>query len=143
MQFAAPVVRGLPRGLAAAAELEATAQFNAHRRDFDRKALRNDSDPPPAVPDIPQISRAAPGSGAALGRPDGEGPRRRHGSGRSGRPSAKRYEASFARFASVFPDVFYVSERGRYLPRRFAGQGTPAERGLSQRDGLLARRLRR
>ena len=27
-----------------------------------------------------------------------------------------RYEASFARFASVFPDAFYVSERGRYFP---------------------------
>ena len=33
-------------------------------------------------------------------------------------PAAERarYEASFARFASVFPDVFYVSERGRYFP---------------------------
>ena len=28
----------------------------------------------------------------------------------------KRYEASFERFASVFPDDFYVSERGRYFP---------------------------
>jgi Protein of unknown function (DUF1592)/Protein of unknown function (DUF1588)/Protein of unknown function (DUF1587)/Protein of unknown function (DUF1585)/Protein of unknown function (DUF1595) len=27
-----------------------------------------------------------------------------------------RYEAAFARFASVFPDAFYVSERGRYFP---------------------------
>ena len=33
-------------------------------------------------------------------------------------PAAERtrYEASFARFASVFPDVFYVKERGRYFP---------------------------
>ena len=27
-----------------------------------------------------------------------------------------RYEASFAGFASVFPDTFYVKERGRYFP---------------------------
>jgi hypothetical protein len=27
-----------------------------------------------------------------------------------------RYEAAFARFASLFPDAFYVSERGRYFP---------------------------
>src|SRR5262249_1574698 len=27
-----------------------------------------------------------------------------------------RYEAEFARFASVFPDAFYVRERGRYFP---------------------------
>ena len=26
------------------------------------------------------------------------------------------YEESFARFAKVFPDGFYVSERGRYFP---------------------------
>jgi hypothetical protein len=27
-----------------------------------------------------------------------------------------RYEASFARFSSVFPDAFYIRERGRYYP---------------------------
>ena len=27
-----------------------------------------------------------------------------------------RYETAFARFAAVFPDAFYVSERGRYFP---------------------------
>ena len=28
----------------------------------------------------------------------------------------EQYEAAFARFAAVFPDFFYVSERGRYFP---------------------------
>src|SRR4029450_12121330 len=27
-----------------------------------------------------------------------------------------RYEAAFARFSSVFPDAFYVRERGRFYP---------------------------
>jgi hypothetical protein len=27
-----------------------------------------------------------------------------------------RYEAAFARFCAIFPDAFYVSERGRYFP---------------------------
>ncbi len=33
-------------------------------------------------------------------------------------PAGRRaeYEAAFARFAAVFPDFFYVSERGRYFP---------------------------
>ena len=33
-------------------------------------------------------------------------------------PAAQRarYEAAFSRFASVFPDAFYISERGRYFP---------------------------
>src|SRR5262249_47820321 len=28
----------------------------------------------------------------------------------------ERYEAAFGRFAAVFPDAFYVSERGPYFP---------------------------
>ena len=28
----------------------------------------------------------------------------------------ERYEAAFARFCAVFPDAFYISERGRYFP---------------------------
>ncbi|WP_202973948.1 DUF1592 domain-containing protein [Fimbriiglobus ruber] len=31
----------------------------------------------------------------------------------AGEPERKRYEAAFERFCSVFPDAFYVSERGR------------------------------
>ena len=33
-------------------------------------------------------------------------------------PAAQRsrYQAAFARFANVFPDTFYVTERGRYFP---------------------------
>ena len=67
------------------------------------------------MPDIPQICRAAPGSGAALGRAVGESS---PGGSRSGgsRRRAQRYEASFERFASVFPDEFYITERGRYFP---------------------------
>ena len=38
-----------------------------------------------------------------------------HGSG-GPRRRACRYEASFARFAAVFPDNFYVKERGRFFP---------------------------
>jgi hypothetical protein len=27
-----------------------------------------------------------------------------------------RYEASFAKFSDVFPDAFYIRERGRFYP---------------------------
>ena len=83
-------------------------QFAAHRRDSDPKALRNDTDPPPVVPEIPKYpglhQEAAPRWAALIA----ESPRRRSRSGGSGR-RARRYEASFARFASVFPDAFYVT----------------------------------
>lgn len=34
-----------------------------------------------------------------------------------------RYEAAFARFAEVFPDAFYISERGRYFPDNTRDKG--------------------
>ena len=42
-----------------------------------------------------------------------------------------RYEAAFAKFSSIFPDTFYVRERGRFYPDDYGRQGTAAERGLS------------
>ena len=51
-----------------------------------------------------------------------------------------RYEAAFARFSAVFPDTFYVKERGRFYPDAVGRQGPPAERRLPQRDGLHPRR---
>ena len=53
MQFAAPVVRGLPAGSQPLLNWK-LQQFALHRRDFDPDALRNDTDPPPAVPEIPK-----------------------------------------------------------------------------------------
>jgi hypothetical protein len=114
MQFAAPIVRGLPAGSQPLLNWKLKA-FAAHRRDSDPNDLRNDTDPPPEVPTIPRypgLHREAAPRWAALSAkaragdldlvvPAGERP---------------RYEASFARFASVFPDAFYVKERGRYFP---------------------------
>ena len=114
MQFAAPVVRGLPAASQPLLNWK-YLQFNSHRRDFDPAALRNDTDPPPVVPEIPRFPglhrEAAPHWAAVMAK------------ARAGDPDLvvpaaerSRYEASFARFASVFPDTFYVKERGRYFP---------------------------
>jgi mono/diheme cytochrome c family protein len=114
MQFAAPVVRGLPPGSQPLLNWK-LRQFNLHRREFDPLALRNDNEPEAAIPNIPRYpglhQEAGPRWAALMAR------------GRWGDedlivPAAQRtrYEAAFARFASVFPDVFYVSERGRYFP---------------------------
>jgi hypothetical protein len=113
-QFAAPVVRGLPPGSQPLLNWKLRA-FNLHRNESDPAALRNDTDKPATAPQIPGYpglhQEAAPRwaaltARARLGDPDLVVP----ASERS------RYEASFARFASVFPDVFYVKERGRYFP---------------------------
>jgi hypothetical protein len=114
MQFAAPRVAGLPPGSQPLLNWK-LRQFNLHRREFDPHALRNDGGPEPAVPPPPRYpglhQDAAPRWSALLARA-------RAGDQDLIVPAGERarYEASFARFASVFPDVFYVSERGRYFP---------------------------
>jgi len=114
MQFAAPVVKGLPAGSQPLLNWKLLA-FNSHRRNSDPAALRNDTDPPPVVPEIPKYpglhGEAAPRwaaltAKARAGDPDLVVPAKQRA----------RYQAAFARFASVFPDVFYVKERGRYFP---------------------------
>jgi hypothetical protein len=114
MQFAAPVVRGLPAGSQPLLNWKLFA-FAAHRRESDPKDLLNDTDPAPPVPEIPKYpglhQEAAPrwaalSAKARAGDPDLVVPA----------AERSRYQASFARLASVFPDAFYVKERGRYFP---------------------------
>jgi hypothetical protein len=113
MQFAAPVVKGLPPGSQPLLNWK-LLEFASHRRDSDPKDLRNDTDPPAVVPEIPKYpdlhQEAAPrwaalSAKARAGDADLVVPAAQH----------RRYEAAFARFASVFPDTFYVTERGRYF----------------------------
>jgi mono/diheme cytochrome c family protein len=114
MQFASPVVKGLSATSQPLMNWRLRA-FASHRRDFDRKALRMESDPPPEVPPIPKypgLGQEAAVRAAALAIkaraddldlviPTGQ---------------RARYEAAFARFSSVFPDAFYIRERGRFYP---------------------------
>src|ERR1700721_3556380 len=55
MQFAAPVVDGLPAQSEPLLNWK-LKQFAEHRRDSDPKDLRNDTDPPPVVPEIPKYA---------------------------------------------------------------------------------------
>ena len=114
MQFAAPVVAGLPAQSEPLLNWK-LKEYAEHRRDSDPKDLRNDTDPPPVVPEIPPYpdlhEEAAP-RWAALSA------KARANDADLIVPAAQRarYEAAFSRFASVFPDTFYVTERGRYFP---------------------------
>jgi len=114
MQFAAPVVEGLPAGSQPLLNWK-LRQFASHRRDSDPNDLRNDTDPPaviPVIPKYPGLHREAAPRWAALSAKD------RAGDADLVVPAAerRRYEAAFAQFASVFPDAFYITERGRYFP---------------------------
>ncbi len=114
MQFAAPVVKGLPPASQPLLNWK-LREFASHRRESDPNDLRNDTDPPPVLPEIPPYAKlhqeAAPRWAAISARA-------RAGDTDLIVPAAERsrYEAAFARFAFVFPDTFYVTERGRYFP---------------------------
>src|ERR1044071_1778557 len=121
MQFAAPVVRGLPAGSQILMNWK-HLQFNTHRRKFDSGSLRNDTDPPleaPPIPKYPGLHQEAAPRWAALmakaraGDPDLVVPAKERA----------RYEESFARFANVFPDAFYIQERGKFFPDNTADAG--------------------
>ena len=114
MQFASPVVDGLSATSQPLMNWKLRA-FASHRRDFDRNALRMEGEPPPEVPEVPKypgLGREAAYRAAALAvksradDPDLVVP--------AGRRAA--YEAAFARLSSVFPDAFYIRERGRFYP---------------------------
>ena len=114
MQFAAPVVKGLPPGSQPLLNWK-LREFAAHRRDIDPHDLRNANDPPetvPAIPDYAHLHQEAAPRWAALSA------KARAGDADLVVPAAQRarYEAAFSRFAFVFPDTFYVTERGRYFP---------------------------
>jgi len=115
MQFATPKVKGLPT---AAQPLQnwKLKQFAAHHRESDPAALRNDTDPAPVVPEKlpkkPGLHQDASPYWAAVvdkSRATDED---------LVVPAAERskFETSFSRLANVFPDAFFISERGRYWP---------------------------
>ncbi|HVY34113.1 MAG TPA: DUF1592 domain-containing protein, partial [Caulobacteraceae bacterium] len=114
MQFAAPLVKGLVTQSEPLFTWK-LAQYAAHHRDSDPNDLRADTDPKPVLPPIPDYPRlyedAAPRWAimAAYARKDDPDLVYPHG-------QKAKYQAAFQRFAQVFPDMFYVSERGRYWP---------------------------
>ncbi len=114
MQFSAPLVNGIPPASQPLLNWK-LREYATHRRHSDPKDLRNDTDPPEVMPVIgkyPGLHTESAPRWAALSA------KARFGDPDLVVPAAerKRYEASFERFAAVFPDKFYVSERGRYFP---------------------------
>jgi hypothetical protein len=114
MQYAAPLVTGLPAGSQPLLNWK-LREFASHRRDSDPSVLLNDIDQAPSLPEIPpypDLHQEAAPRWAALSA------HARAGDADLVVPASERsrYQASFERLASVFPDTFYVSERGRYFP---------------------------
>jgi hypothetical protein len=119
-RFTPPMTKGL-RGTAQPLLMWKNREYASHRRSFDPTVLQVEGEklekvaerepPPKAVAsaaadeedEAPVQAARRPGADDDLKVPAGQ---------------RARYEAAFARFASVFPDAFYISERGRnYLDK--------------------------
>ncbi|MEO5739786.1 MAG: DUF1592 domain-containing protein [Vicinamibacterales bacterium] len=122
LKFASPMVKGLSVATQPLMNWK-NRQYATHRRDFERAALRAADEPPPVEVKMPEGRKGLIGGGAngedlnalralaeqyesRMKNPDLEVP--------AGQRA--RYEAAFARFSSIFPDTFYVRERGRFYP---------------------------
>lgn len=122
LKFASPTVKGLSVATQPLMNWKNRA-YATHRRDFERAALRVEGEPPPVPVEMPDGKRGLIGGGAngedlnalralaeqyasRMKNPDLEVPAGQRG----------RYEAAFAKFSSIFPDTFYVRERGRFYP---------------------------
>jgi hypothetical protein len=133
MQFFAPAVNGLP-GQSQPLHNWRLKQYAAHHRDSDPTALRvdNESAPPQLpVPKYPPLHADASARWSVISA----------NSRASDRdivyPSSQkaRYLQAFARFASVFPDTFVVSERGRYWPDDSTDKGRLLSAGYHNSSG--------
>jgi len=114
VQFASPIVRGLSPTSQPLMNWK-LRNFASHRRKFDPKALRVEGDPSPEVKPIPRY----PGLGQESAfRAAALMAKWRAANNDLVVPAGQRekWEAAFTRFANVFPDVFYIKERGRFFP---------------------------
>ncbi|MEZ5402363.1 MAG: DUF1592 domain-containing protein [Bryobacteraceae bacterium] len=91
--------------------------FAAHRRDFDPKALLAEGEPPPEMPIMPRAGGVPTEDQVGL-RNEALMVRARFADPDLIVPAGQRerYETAWTKFASVFPDAFYISERGRFYP---------------------------
>ncbi len=133
--FASPTVKGLSVRTQPLMNWK-SREYATHRRDFDRAALRVEGETPPVEPALP-LGR----DGKVLGYglvglgPNGEDLTALKAQARAYASRMEnadlvvptghraRYEAAFAKFSSVFPDAFYVRERGRFYPDESEDKG--------------------
>ena len=133
MQFAAPIVKGLP-GQSEPLHNWRLQEYADHHMKSDPNDIRPDnaSEPaPPPIPKYPQLHEDASPRWAAIAA------NARYGDADLVYPAGQKakYQQAFDRLASVFPDAFYVSERGRYWPDQSTDNGRLLSAGYHNTGG--------
>lgn len=133
MQFAAPAVEGLP-GQSQPLHNWRLKEYAASHRQSDPAALRADNEPAPAMQTVPRFpplhADASPRWAILMGNARATDSDLVYPAGQKA-----AYQAAFARFADVFPDTFYVRERGRYWPDNSVDQGRLLSAGYHNSGG--------
>ena len=133
MQYAAPIVKGLP-GQSEPLHNWRLEEYAQGHRNSDPNALRAANEPEPALAEIPKYpplhEDASPRWAVLMMHA-------RHGDADLVYPVGQKakYQAAFQRFASVFPDTFVVSERGRYWPDQATDNGRLLSAGYHNTGG--------
>jgi Protein of unknown function (DUF1592)/Protein of unknown function (DUF1588)/Protein of unknown function (DUF1585)/Protein of unknown function (DUF1595) len=130
MLFYSPVVPGLNANSQPLMYWK-NRQWATHHRDFDRSALRVQGDLPPGP--LKVTEGPAFGADREVFKPAVDAwIKARQEDPDLVVPAGERarYEAAFARFSSVFPDKFYIRERGRFYPIETLDKGRLLSAGL-------------
>jgi hypothetical protein len=133
VQFAAPVVKGLP-GQSEPLHNWRLEEYAQNHRKSDPDDLRADNVPeeaPPIIPKYPPLHEDASPRWAVLSA------HARFWDQDLVYPTGQKasYQKAFARLAYVFPDTFYVSERGRYWPDDSTDNGRLLSAGYHNTGG--------
>ena len=133
MQFFSPKVTGLP-GQSEPLHNWRLEEYAQNHRKSDPNALRAANEPEAALPEIPKYpplhEDASPRWAVMMAHA-------RYGDADLVYPVGQKakYQAAFERFASVFPDTFVVSERGRYWPDQSTDNGRLLSAGYHNTGG--------
>jgi hypothetical protein len=133
MQFASPIVKGLP-GQSEPLHNWRLQEYADNHSKSDPNDIRPDNarEPePPPIQKYPALHEDASPRWAAITA------NARYGDADLVYPAGQKakYQKAFDRFASVFPDAFYVSERGRYWPDQSTDNGRLLSAGYHNTGG--------
>jgi hypothetical protein len=133
MQFYSPKVTGLP-GQSEPLHNWRLEQYAQNHRKSDPGAIRPDNGReavPPEIPKYPPLHEDASPRWAILSA------HARYGDPDLVYPAGQKvkYQQAFDRFASVFPDTFVVTERGRYWPDQATDNGRLLSAGYHNTGG--------
>jgi mono/diheme cytochrome c family protein len=114
-------------------------QYATHRTSFDKSILQVEGEYKPPQDEAPAKKATTDADNADEANASAAPMKRLGPDADLHVPAGQRaaYEAAFTRFAAVFPDAFYVSERGRYFPDNTRDTGRHLSAGFHNLMGYF------